>query len=292
MDRNCRIWNKSKLLPIGGDARVLERLSYCVELVVGSGNNILLLLRCQLLSASLQGQLEKAFLVDGTPRHRDPPLFMEHVGNTTARSQVAVVLRKDAADFRGGAVLVVRRGLYNNGNATGRVTFVDDLVEMLGLDSFARAALDRAVDVVVRHALGAGGENGAAEPGVTVRIASAGFRRDGDFPGKLAEERAAFRIERALEPLNLGPLAVSRHEMGILSCRTDLCSSWNPESLEESSLSRRQINEGIKTPRAVFVKEMRLSFRRGSGRASGRLGRGCVCEAGGISAWLRRIHPR
>jgi hypothetical protein len=34
---------------------------------------------------------------------------------------------------------------------------------------------------------------------------------------------------------------------------------WNPESLEEKSLSRRQINEGIKPPRAVFVNEMRAA---------------------------------
>ena len=49
-----------------------------------------------------------------------------------------------------------------------------------------------------------------------VGIAPARFRRDGDFAGKLAEERTPFRVDRAFEPLNLGPFAVSRHEMGIL----------------------------------------------------------------------------
>src|SRR5437763_17223914 len=107
MDRYCRIWNKSKLLPIGGDARVPERLSYCVELIVGSGNNILFLLGCQLLSASLQGDLEKPVFPDGTPRDGDPPLFVKHVGNAAVAGQVAVVPAKDAPDLRGGAVLVV-----------------------------------------------------------------------------------------------------------------------------------------------------------------------------------------
>jgi len=37
------------------------------------------------------------------------------------------------------------------------------------------------------------------------------------------------------------------------------CSFWNPESLEKKSLSRRQINEGIKPLGAVFVNEMRRS---------------------------------
>src|SRR4051794_5489155 len=149
MDRNCRIWNKSKLLPIGGDARVLERLSYCVELIVGSGNNILLLLGCQLLGASFKGDLKNAVFVDGTPGHRNPPLFVKHVGDTAAAGEVPVVPRKDAADFRGRAVLVVRRGLDNHRDATGRVPFINDFVEMLCFGSLTRPALNRAVDVVV-----------------------------------------------------------------------------------------------------------------------------------------------
>src|SRR2546423_7660686 len=109
MDRNCRIWNKCKLLPIGGDARVLERLSYCVELIVGSGNNILLFLGCQLLGASFQGDLKKAVFLNRTPGNGDPPLFVKHVGNAAGRGEVSVVAGKDAANLRGGPVLVVGR---------------------------------------------------------------------------------------------------------------------------------------------------------------------------------------
>src|SRR3954453_19162728 len=119
MDRNCRIWNKCKLLPIGGDARVLERLSYCVELVVGSGNNIRFLLGCQLLRAGLQGDLEKPVFLDRTPRDSDPPLFVKHIGNTSAAGEVPVVPGKDAADFGSGPVLVVGRGFNNDRDAAG-----------------------------------------------------------------------------------------------------------------------------------------------------------------------------
>src|SRR2546421_157203 len=125
MDRNCRIWNKSKLLPIGGDA-------------------------------------------------------------------------------------------HDDRYAPRGIAFVDDLVEMLGFHSLARAAFDGAINIIVRHALGAGGKDRAPEPGVAVGVASARLRRDRDFAGKLAEERAAFGVERSFEPFNLGPLAVSRHAMGIL----------------------------------------------------------------------------
>src|SRR5213075_1963356 len=91
-------------------------------------------------------------------------------------------------------------------DTAGCVTFVNDLVEMLRFCSLTRPALDGAIDVVVRHALGAGGKDGAAETGVAVGIPPAGFRRDRDFPGKLAEKRAAFGIERALEPLTFDHL--------------------------------------------------------------------------------------
>src|ERR1043166_7655568 len=107
MDRNCRIWNKCKLLPIGGDARVFERLSYCVELIVGSGYNILFFLSCQLLSTRFHGDLKKAVFLDGPPGNSDSPLFVKHVGNAAARSEVPVVAGKDAADFRSGAVLII-----------------------------------------------------------------------------------------------------------------------------------------------------------------------------------------
>ena len=73
--RNSRIGNECKLLPIGRDARVLERLSYSVELIVGSDNNILILLSCQLFSAGLQRQLEKPVFVDADARHRDLPFL-------------------------------------------------------------------------------------------------------------------------------------------------------------------------------------------------------------------------
>src|SRR2546423_14606151 len=245
MDRNCRIWNKCKLLPIGGDARVLERLSYCVELIVGSGNNILLLLSCQLLRARFQGDFKKTVFLDGTPGNGDSPLFVEHVGNAAAAGEVAMVAGKDAADFGRRAVLVVGRRFDDHCHTAGRITFVDDLVEMLRFCSLTRPALDGAIDVVVRPALGTGGKDGAAQARVPVRIPAAGLGRDGDLAGELAEKRPAFRIDCALEALNLRPLAVSRHEMGIPVKLPDRPAFFRePESLEGETLSRRQINEG------------------------------------------------
>ena len=78
-------------------------------------------------------------------------------------------LREDAANLSRGAVLVIRRRLHDYRHAAGRVTFINDLVEMGGLHAFAGAPLNRTLDVVVRHALAAGSLDGAAQTGVAVR---------------------------------------------------------------------------------------------------------------------------
>src|SRR5262245_24796528 len=91
-DRDCRIGHKRKPLPIGTDACLLECLSYGVELIVGSGNNILILLDCQLLCASLQSDLQQSILVNTGTQNRDLSFSVEHVRDAATRGEVAVVL--------------------------------------------------------------------------------------------------------------------------------------------------------------------------------------------------------
>src|SRR5437870_13897362 len=87
-DRDCSIGDKRKLLPIGSDACFLERLSYGVELIVGSGNNILILIGCQLLRASLQSDLQQPILVNARSRDGDLAFPVEHVRDAPARCEV------------------------------------------------------------------------------------------------------------------------------------------------------------------------------------------------------------
>src|SRR5204863_1515381 len=58
--------------------------------------------------------------------------------------------------------------------------------------------------------------NGAAKAHVSIGITATDFRGDGDLAGEFAEKCTALGVERAFEAFNLGPFAVSRHEMGIL----------------------------------------------------------------------------
>ena len=68
----------------------------------------------------------------------------------------------------------------------GRVAFVDDLV--VGRRVLACRALDRRLDLVLRHVDGARVLDDAAERGIGVRIGAAGLHRDDDVladPGEL-----------------------------------------------------------------------------------------------------------
>src|SRR5262249_51635738 len=125
--------------------------------------------------------------------------------------EVAIIFRENAADFGGGAGFVIGSGLDNDRDSPGPVTFVGDFFEIGGLDAFANTALDRALDIVVRHSLPARCLDRAAPTRISIRIATARFRGDGGFLWMFAEDLAVFRVDRAFEALDLRPLAMSRH---------------------------------------------------------------------------------
>src|SRR5437870_2913034 len=77
--------------------------------------------------------------------------------------------------------------------------------------AFTGPALNGTLDIVIRHALGPGCLDGAAQSRVAIGIAATGLGGDADFLGQLAEDLTAFRVDGALETLNLRPLAMSRH---------------------------------------------------------------------------------
>ena len=69
----------------------------------------------------------------------------------------------------------------HHGYAAGRITFVGDFVELFAVLALARAAFDRAFDIVIGHALRARRQDRTAQTGIGTRIAAAGFCREGDF---------------------------------------------------------------------------------------------------------------
>src|SRR5207248_1964351 len=101
------------------------------------------------------------------------------------------------------AILVVGRGLHDDRDAAGAISFVDNFFEIGSFDAFAGATLNRAVDVIVRHTLISRGLDRAAKTRVSIRITAAAFRGDSDFLREFAEDLAAFRVDCAFETLHL-----------------------------------------------------------------------------------------
>src|SRR2546423_89339 len=75
----------------------------------------------------------------------------------------------------------------------------------------ARAALHRALDVVVRQVLLARLVDREAQAWIAAGIAAAQARRNGDLTGQAREDLAALRIRALLAVLDVGPSAVAGH---------------------------------------------------------------------------------
>src|SRR5207237_5125646 len=110
--------------------------------------------------------------------------------------------------------------------------------------------------------------NGAAKADVGIANTATDFRGHGDFSRELAEKCATLRVERALEAFNLGPLAVSRHEMGIL-LKTTLPDKLGSRETRNPSASKKNRYRGgkltIKFNRAsqfLSRRVQQLSLRR------------------------------
>ncbi len=128
-------------------------------------------------------------------------------GKLKSLGEFNAVLLEDVGDFGGGAVLVVRENRDDDGDGAldGLVLRVD---ERGGLE-FARALLDGAFDVVVRHLRGLGLCDERTEGGVRVRITALGLHDDRDFLAQLREDLALLRVRRAFRALDCRPVAVT-----------------------------------------------------------------------------------
>src|SRR5690606_4946971 len=82
---------------------------------------------------------------------------------------------------------------------------VADALELAG------AALDRAVPVVLRHALRLRLVDGEPQPRIRGRITAARAGRDRDLADQLREDLAALRVLRAFAKADVCPLAVTCH---------------------------------------------------------------------------------
>ena len=124
--------------------------------------------------------------------------MIEHEGDGSGLGEAAAAPGEGRAHFAGGAVAVIGQDLDDHRDAARPVAFVADLLVALAIA--AGGLLDRALDIVLRHVLGAGGNDGGAQAWIHHRIGQAELGRDGDFARELAEQLGLHRV--------LPPLAV------------------------------------------------------------------------------------
>src|SRR6266508_291042 len=102
------------------------------------------------------------------------------------------MLAENASNLSSGPVLIIGCRFDNDGHAARRVTFVHDLLELLRILALAGAAFDRALDVIVRHTLGARSLDRALKPLDLRQLTRS--RHGWGFLCNLLIERANFRI--------------------------------------------------------------------------------------------------
>ena len=136
--------------------------------------------------------------------------MLEQESDRAVGAEIAVVLGESMPHVRHGARLVVGHAVDDHGRTGNAVTFVADF---LVVDAFevAGAALDRALDVVLRHVVGVGLVDRQPQTRVGPRIAAAHARRDGDFLDEAGKNLAALGVLLALAVLDVRPLAVTCH---------------------------------------------------------------------------------
>ena len=182
-------------------------------------------------------------LVEPVGVDQDQAAPLEQPGDRAGAAQVAVVLGEGGAHVRGGAVAVVGQRLDDHRDAVRAVALVDHLLEAVRVGVGARAARDRAVDVVLRHRVGARLLDRVGEREVRGRVGPALARGHDQRPRELGEELAALLVRRALLVLDRAPLAMPGHwpppERGRGTARAPACRRSAPDGTRRRARGRR-----------------------------------------------------
>ena len=114
------------------------------------------------------------------------------------------------ANLAHGAVAIVGGDLRQQRDSAGAVAFENEF--FVGESrQFTGATLDGTLDVVGRHVLRFGRQDGGAQSGVHVGVATV-FSGHGDFLNQTRETLSPLGVKRAFFMLDCGPFGMARHE--------------------------------------------------------------------------------
>ena len=143
--------------------------------------------------------------------HDDHALLVEQIRHRSRLAQAPAVLGEQVPHLGAGAVAVVGDRLDQQRHASRPVALVQDRLDLLGVDAFARPLRDRPLDVVLGHRGVSRLLNGERQRGVAVGVASAFAGGDRDRAGQLGELLAAAGVDHRLFVLDRVPLRMSGH---------------------------------------------------------------------------------
>ena len=167
-----------------------------MEAVDAGPDAVAILVRFDVFGTGLDRRFQDLVGIAGAGGIFDQPEPLEAVADAAARAQIAAILGEDRADVGRGAVAVVGQRFDDDRDSAGAEAFVADLLVIGGVA--ARRLVDRPLDIVLGHRLGARGDHRGTKTRIRIGVGQAHFRRDGDLAAQLGEEGGALLILRAL----------------------------------------------------------------------------------------------
>src|SRR6185437_12729461 len=108
------------------------------------------------------------------------------------------------ANFADGAIAIIGCRFDDYSDATGTVALERDFF-VVRTFQLTRTALDRTLDIILRHIFCLGRGNSTTQPRIAIWISAAGPGSHCNFLDQARENLAAFSVGRALLVLNCGP---------------------------------------------------------------------------------------
>ncbi len=127
--------------------------------------------RSHVVGAGFDRRVEHVVLAGDARVELDDSDAVEQERHRPGLGEMPAAFRERGAHVGGGAVAVVGEHLDDDRHPARPIALVADLLVSVGVA--ALGFLDRALDVVLGHVLGARGQNGGAQPRVHVRIGDA-----------------------------------------------------------------------------------------------------------------------
>ncbi|CAB4631783.1 unannotated protein [freshwater metagenome] len=153
---------------------------------------------------------------------RNHALTGEIVGDRTGVSHRSTVSGHRRSNLGCRSVLIVREAFNEQGNAGRSVTLVHDRHIVDGLARQPGTALDRTIDVVVRHTRLFGLVHGVSERGVTSEVCATHFGGNFDVLDEFGKGLRTFAVNDSLFVLCCRPFGVSGHNCSLTIVRDDV----------------------------------------------------------------------